>query len=235
MLVKWLGVIPRATLQKKDTTMKFGFEKEYFLYKKGVLAVVPKNSPFPIDECGYLVEARGDANTDPFKAAFLLLAEEHRLKKLVAKKGFKIKQESFNVITPEFQRDALRNYGKGVVPNERGNLLGLDFPIETEIVARAGLHIHFSNTREFKDKDGKSVGSCCEMMDMVKIIQAMDKAFATEITAARRIPGCYEMKAAHGGFEYRSLPADIDVCRVAEVLEKISAGKFEDEDEEDEE
>lgn len=199
--------------------MKFGFEREFFVYKKGAISLVPKDAGLPMDECGYLVESRSEAHSDPIKAAFLLLAEEYRMTQQVSKAGLKMVLKPFEIITKEFERAALRVYGKGVSSHERGNLWGLDFPITDDIVARAGLHIHFSNPVEIRNEQGKVIYSGSGMFDMIKIIQTLDKAFEKEIADARRIKGCYEMKPhAHGGFEYRSLPADVDVRKIAEVL-----------------
>ena len=202
--------------------MKIGFEREFFLYKKGAISLVPKDGDLPMDECGYLVESRSEPHTNPLKAAFLLLAADYALGLQVAKAGFKMVSKPFEIITPEFQRTALRHYGKNALPHERGNLWGLDFPIEQEIVGRAGLHVHFSKPREIRDGKGIVVDTVSQMFDMVKIIQTLDKAFEKEITDARRIKGCYEMKSLHGGFEYRSLPADVDVRKVAEVLSTLN-------------
>lgn len=202
--------------------LKFGFEREFFLYKKGVISLVPKEGGIPMDECGYLVESRSEPHFDPIKAAFLLLAEEFKLRMEVAKAGYKLVLKPFEIITPEFQRQALRHFGKNALPHERGNLWELELPIEQDIVGRAGLHIHFSNPIDFRDKRHRLVGTASQMIDMVKIIQTLDKAFEKEITDARRIKGNYEMKSGtHGGFEYRSLPANIDVCKVSQILNTL--------------
>lgn len=207
--------------------MKYGFEREFFVKANGKFVLCPQVMPH--DECGFLAESRGEPSTDPITAAFLLLAEEFKLTAQAKRNRVKLALLNFTSLPAELLRDALRRNGKNPLPVERGNMYGNDYPAAEEpAIQRAGLHVHFSNeqTIEIKayDTSGKPVTHTrvvSGFMDMAKIIHKMDTAFAKEISDARRIPGMYELKPY--GFEYRSLPADIDVRKVAEVIKTINA------------
>lgn len=56
------------------------------------------------------------------------------------------------------------------------------------------------------------------LINIPKIIFYLDAEFAREIKEAKRATGLYQMKSY--GFEYRSLPATIDILEVADFLEK---------------
>lgn len=192
--------------------MRFGFEREYFVRNSvGDFVLVPLG--VPMDDCGYLAEARGEAHSNPLSAAFLLLAEEASVKAKLPK-GVKLAFIDTTEVSDATLRAALRRNGKSAYPHERGNLYGYDYDAGDRL-CRAGLHVHFSNIRDVETKSGY-VESIPQIMDMPKIIQLLDKAFKSEIDAAKRIVGCYEMKPH--GFEYRSLPASVDPRKVAEVL-----------------
>lgn len=214
---------------------KYGFEKEYWVFDVNVPnipIIVPKS--LPSDECGYLAEVRGEPHVDPLVAAYLFLAEEDKTQmkasSFVAEKCVLSCDEPTRQLTPEFKREALRRFGKGAYPHERGNLWGKDYSPRDKL-SRAGLHVHFSDTRVVEHSTHLICLSCGkdtnqkntwkeevpQQQDMIKIIQVLDKAFAQEIKTAKRIPGCYELKPH--GFEYRSLPADVDPIRVAKVIQ----------------
>ncbi len=201
--------------------LKFGFEKEYFIKRKGDFVLSPKSLPH--DDCGFLAEARGLPNECPVKAAFLMLADEHVLFQSFRKEGLKLVETSLEVLTKEFEREALRQFGKPAMAPELGNIYGIDYPADEERVARAGLHVHFSNERDSFNSKGESTGKVAGLLNMPKLIQLLDQAFAGEIKDSQRLPGFYEMK--HYGFEYRSLPATIDPVDVAEVLKNRKGAK----------
>ena len=210
--------------------MRFGFEREYFLCNiLGEYVAVPPE--LPKDECGYLVEARGEDSSDPLKAAFLLLAEEHKLRQQAETLGLTLAHVDFAKLSPAFRQQMLRTHGKPQYPAFRGNIYGKDYR-PTDTLARAGVHVHFSDTEKietcvykwdsgtFKKSDTTMV-SRPRFIDYATIIQKLDKRFRKQILAARRLPGSYEMGKFHGGFEYRSLPATINVIEVAVVLAEI--------------
>ncbi len=212
---------------------KYGFECEYWVYAMeaiGTPILVPKS--IPMDECGYLAEVRGDPHTDALTAAYLMLAEEDRLQskcaEFVAGKCVLDKAQSARLLSPEFVREALRAFGKGTYPHERGNIYGRDYSPKDKY-ARAGLHVHFSNSKDinwtaampackecgYKREDKYKV-EVPQQQDIPKIIRTLDAAFAKQIKEAKRIPGMYELKPH--GFEYRSLPCDISPVAVAKII-----------------
>jgi len=202
--------------------MKYGFEKEYFVvdqYNNYMLC--PKE--LPGDECGYLAEARGSQYNDPRMAAFAMLAEESRIKDVAYGLGLLELRDSPSTtkVGPALRKAALRLHGKNPHPHTRFNMYGKDFGCNDKW-DRAGLHVHFSNEIEVRF-DGctncrESSRTVAGMLNMPEIIRVLDSVFAKEIKEARRIPGFYELKPY--GFEYRSLPANVDVVEVARVLER---------------
>lgn len=204
--------------------MKYGFEREFFVKASGKFVLCP--AVMPQDDCGYLAESRGVPTTDPLTAAFLLLAEEYKLKAQAKRNRVVLVNLDTAVLPPELLRDALRRHGKSPMPVERGNMYGLDYPSDDKF-QRAGLHVHFSNetlleiniTDSQGNKHYKST-STSGFIDVPRIIRTLDGAFKKEIEQAERIAGSYELK--NYGFEYRSLPASVDVRRVAEVIKEIA-------------
>jgi hypothetical protein len=203
--------------------MKFGFEREFFVKAKNQFVLCPQVMPHA--ECGFLAESRGTPDTNPITAAFLLLAAEHQLFAQASRNRVKLVTTDVVNLAPELLRDALRRYGKEPTPHERGNMYGKDYAADDN-KQRAGLHVHFSNEQTVEASaigaDGRRVinsRSVSGFIDMPKIILKLDTAFANEIAKAERVPGCYELKSY--GFEYRSLPASIDVREVAAILETL--------------
>lgn len=192
----------------------YGFEKEYFVLDNNdnpVLAPIA----LPHDECGYLVEARGDHHVNPFKAAHLFLAEEERLARVAQNMQVKLDTtQPTRRLNPKLAREALRRFGKNPLTPDRGSLYGRDYKA-TDRLARAGLHVHFGSVVEYQDRDGHQ-RSITTLIDIPRYIQLLDKAFADEIKSAQRLPGLYEIK--QHGFEYRSLPASADPMAVAVIL-----------------
>lgn len=197
--------------------LTFGFEKEYFVKNRKEYVICPKE--IPMDECGFLAEARGDTHTDVVKAAYLLLAEEYKLAALAQKHGVVLKDISTAELPLQLQRDALRQFGKPTYSVSRGNIYGIDYPVDDKVI-RAGLHIHFSNDKTFDHKDG--VFKYKGVLNIPKLIQLLDKEFEKEIKDSNRLPGFYEMKPY--GFEYRSLPNSVNVLDVADVIKARKGG-----------
>ncbi|MBN1381077.1 MAG: hypothetical protein JXA41_05330 [Deltaproteobacteria bacterium] len=73
----------------------------------------------------------------------------------------------------------------------------------------AGTHVHFS----MRDGLGRVIPFSSPQVH--EIVAAMDDAFQKEIAAADRISGEYETK--QHGFEYRSLPCNVDVYKALKV------------------
>lgn len=193
--------------------MKYGFEKEYFVQRKGEYVLCP--TELPMDECGYLAEVRGDPHSDPLKAAYLFLAAEYDLFQRAKKLGVKLLDKPSTVtLSPELLRLALRTYGKNSFPVERGSMYDKDYPADDNF-ARAGLHVHFSNEQVHTNATGTPF-TYSGFIDVPRYIKLLDKAFIVDIEASNRIPGLYETKLH--GFEYRSLPSCVNPIKIADVL-----------------
>ena len=190
---------PPKSVSGPDLTKRVGFECEYFVLDESDKLVLPKG--VPIDECGYLTEARGVPHGDSFEAAFSMLAATARIKRDLAIEKMKLLMSECTIVLPAgLKQEASRNFGKGPVPATRGNLYGLSYA-PGDKWDRAGLHVHFSN----RDRE------------MAKIVLALDAKFIKQIREARRLRGFYEWKSH--GFEYRSLPSTINVEEVAEFIQ----------------
>ena len=203
---------------------KVGLEKEYYVVKRGEFTLA--SSGIGHDDCGYLAEARGEPHDDPLKAVYLLLADEDKLKSAAAKlKVGQLKVQAYNTLPQELINLAVRTFGKSantIRQERRGNLYGLGYSgKEPTTFTRAGVHIHFSPTLHTVEAEEGPVTELDDILDIPKIIQGLDKAFSPEINAAKRIIGEYEMKPEHHGFEYRSLPATVDLKKVAKVLVQL--------------
>lgn len=215
---------------------QYGFECEYWVMPLGGEETAPILVPqsIPSDECGYLAEVRAEPHKDPLTAAYLMLAEEDRLqykaRNFTVGQCILVKNGATRQLSDEFKRQALRQRGKQEYPQGRGNIYGKDYSPKDKL-SRAGLHVHFSNSEEVRwTSEGVACKECGhrhksefsrtvpQQQDIAKIVRTLDEAFKEQIKAAKRIPGFYELKPH--GFEYRSLPADVNPVLVARVIEK---------------
>ena len=137
-------------------------------------------------------------------------AEEYKVKREAEKLGLTLVLQSWTKLPPKFLKQTLRQFGKNPSVDE-GSMYGKFW---SGNIQRAGLHVHFSNEIEVEIQNIKRTVS--GIIDIPKWVFGLDKIFEKEIKEARRVPGLYEMKSH--GFEYRSLPADIDMIKVANVL-----------------
>lgn len=196
--------------------MTFGFEREFFVLKPEQggedIVVVAADHNLPHDGCGYLAEARGRPHWCALDAAFSLLADEHTLRGRATRDGLKLSPES-RKLNRKFKFDAMRKFGKqpqtDFSMSRRWNSTALSY---------AGLHIHFGSELKYTDKDGRERTAGAGLINIPRIIMALDKEFATVIKAAKRVPGLYKLK--DWGFEYRSLPATLDPVVVADFVQK---------------
>lgn len=191
--------------------MKVGFEREWFVQRGKEWVAVPRL--LPQDECGYLAEARGEPHADPLKAAYMLLAEERRLKAQARKEKARLVLRDSAELPEKLLAEALLVHGKNPVPRGRGILYSSQFQPYLKMVPRAGLHVHFSNQVVVKTQVVNG------FIDIPKIVRTLDERYETDILHAGRRLGEYELKGY--GFEYRSLPASTDVLEVADVVVSI--------------
>lgn len=195
--------------------LKIGLEKEAFLLKDGVPVVVPNE--LPKDDCGLLVEARGQAFTDPTQAIFSLKGAFHDIETKAAKLGFTVDESPIKEIDRDIVRKASRTHTKGLI--QFRNLYGFKDHKHTTKEFPSGIHISFTKERHYSTKDGYQ-GIINEMFDFPSLFRYLDKTFKEEIKAAKRNPGFYEIKP-DGRIEYRSLPSNIDLNKVLDTLKKF--------------
>lgn len=194
--------------------MKFGFEREFFVKKGDTYTLA---TDLPHDDCGYLAEVRGEPHTEPAKALALYHLEEDMLYKKAEKKKLELELSDYVALPSKFRNYCLRKFGKNV--NEEGSMYG---KFSHHNLSTAGLHVHFSDEKEVV-VEGR-VKKIPGILDMPRWIYGLDKFFAQEIKAAKRVPGLYEMKPH--GFEYRSLPASVDMGRVVKALEILKKERW---------
>jgi hypothetical protein len=189
---------------------KIGIEREYFLRDKVTGRFVePMLYGFPYDEFGFLVELRTTPQTT-LESLMQDLAELYRINQAKADEykleleclhRAKLDQEWVEYLRQKYQYsnlpDLTANIYAGVA---KSHATGLDGDYGT-----AGLHVHFSR----HTIDGLRV-----QLPLIKIIMAMDAKFNRIIVLAKRIVGEYEIKP--WGWEYRSLPTDINVYSVVD-------------------
>ena len=212
--------------------MKFGFELELFcrepLVGDGVGEVVGGNyvlvpNGLPYDECGWLVEIRSEPHTDIRKAIALLQAEFDSVKEQAIDKGIILEQIPLAEIPRDLKVQAARKHGKGLI-NYR-NIYGYETHKNSTRFQTASVHVSFTDERTFhyENKDGRNREFHYPgFVDHAKLIVGLDKAFVAEIKAAKRNPGFYEIKG-DGRIEYRSLPNNIDLNKLREVLVELTS------------
>lgn len=203
--------------------ISFGLEKEMFLMVIGesIPMVIPRGD-LPSDECGLLVEARGTPYPSITEAVFSLKSEEFRLTALADKQGWRLDDSPILPISRKLKVEASRSYDKGVCSYR--NLYGYECHRNKLSEQTAGVHISFKNmvTFSYRKKDGGKYFEFkyCRNFDYVRYIIALDIAFKDEIKKAKRNPGFYELKN-DGRIEYRSLPSNVDLYKVIDVVEKV--------------
>jgi hypothetical protein len=207
--------------------MKFGFELEAFVFdKEGQPCLVPAGLPY--DECGWLVEVRSEPHDDPSKAIHLLQAETEKTIKQAEEKGYRLLFEPLFKIPRDLKVSAARRYGKGIL--QYRNVYGHETHKNKTEFATASLHISVTKEKFFTYYEHAGCKECGHKtlkefkyqasVDHAKLIGHFDKVFKDEIKAAQRNPGFYEIKG-DGRIEYRSLPNNVDLKKVAQELEKI--------------
>ena len=204
--------------------MKYGFELEAFcrepiiLGHEGKWILVPTGLPY--DECGWLAEIRSEPHTNIIKAIALLQAERKIVEAMADKANCVLVFEPLTKIPRELKVAAARKHGKGLLKYK--NIYGHETHKCRTDLATASLHVSFTNEVKFSYKDGKQPREYVHQgfIDHAKLIVGLDRAFKEEIKSAQRNPGFYEAKD-DGRVEYRSLPNNIDLDKLAEVLERI--------------
>lgn len=190
---------------------RIGFEREFWLLKqnkKENMIVEPHEYGFPFDEFGFLVEIRTHPHTTPRG----LLDELNRLtlshKAQARSLGLRLHLQARRFLGESLKNCLKKKYAWDSLPDLTANVHnGVTTTHATgveNLIGTAGLHVHFSR----HDTQGRRV-----QLPILSIVRAMDDHFNQTISRACRICGEFEIKPH--GFEYRSLPATVDVNEVA--------------------
>lgn len=197
--------------------LKIGLEKEFFVVDT---AGKPRITPadLPHDDCGLLVEARSLPSYSPEEAVFSLSADIYKLTKLAVEKNLTIVDTPIMKVDRNTRLAANRQFSKGLLKYE--NIYRFKDHRQSWGEKTAGVHISFTCEREFRGED-KLLTRINVMFDWLQIFKKLDETFAVEIKASKRNPGFYELKN-DGRIEYRSLPSNVDLNKVIEVLKQIT-------------
>lgn len=196
---------------------EIGLEKEIFL-TQGDLIKEPKLYGFPFDEMGFLIELRSLPSDRLYPIATTISQEELQYRLRANKFGMEVRSKPYKVVSHEFIAPILEKYRVMELPDYTKNIYGLKgshhtgvFPMsisnnpkEMKVKLTAGIHVHFSS-RDIK------TGDVIEL-PIEDIVREMDIIFGNEIERTDRIPGEWEPKTH--GFEYRSLPCNVDIIKV---------------------
>lgn len=188
---------------------RIGFEREFWLLDiKDNKIVEPSEYGFPSDEFGFLVEIR----THPHTTARGLLDELNRLtlahKAQAEALGLRLHLQARRFLGKSLKNCLKKKYAWDSLPDLTANVYeGITTTHATGIdglIGTAGLHVHFSR----HDEEGRRM-----QLPIPDIVYAMDAFFGKTIAKANRVCGEFEIKPH--GFEYRSLPATVDIEHVA--------------------
>jgi len=221
---------------------EIGIEKELFLLDSDGNIMEPKLFGFPRDEFEFLVEIRSLPSDRLYPVYTTLQQEELQYKLRANKFGMELIDIPVKLAEPEWvdahwkkhnlnnkdNSDHTKNiyydytYKTMITRNhhmewhiptiqQKTHHLGVLSLIDDEKTLTAGMHVHFSsrdaNTGEVID------------LPVEDIVKKMDKVFAFEVGHNNRIKGEWEPKAH--GFEYRSLPCNVDIYKVLKESFKI--------------
>lgn len=191
---------------------EIGIEREYFLVDKKGQIIEPKLFGFPYDEFGFLVEirTRPHISTKMLMDELMKLIEVHSAQakaldfELKLLNAMKLKSSFLKYLSEKYSYSHLKDLTANVYPKVAvTHATGLD---TKKGYGTAGCHIHFSR----KTLDGRQR----VQLPIIKIVYAFDARFNREIALANRMAGEYEIKPH--GFEYRSLPATINIFSAVE-------------------
>jgi len=202
---------------------EIGIEKECFLVSD-TKVMEPRLYGFPKDEFEFLVELRS-LPSDRFYPVYTSLMQEELQNSLRANKfGMHLKDTPNRLVDKYWVDDLWKKYNldrfkdcdetQNIYPdmkNKPSHHFGRMECSDTLYKLTAGIHVHFSNRN----------ANTGEVIDLPveDIVRKMDHNFKHEIHNAGRNLGEYEMKTH--GFEYRSLPSNIDIYKVLKIAFKI--------------
>lgn len=189
--------------------MKFGIEIETFIVGPNGVGIPPETAPR--DSEGLQVEARGLPYEDIFQAVYSAKADLEKI--LFIHQIHPLLSHPYIKLTKELKRARRRIASKSPVTYQ--NIYGYQDPKTSDNIATAGIHLSMTNPIIVKTEYGER--TIYQNFDYVQIIRHLDKYFKEWIKSGRRKPGFYEVKS-DGRIEYRSLPNNIDLLELAEVI-----------------
>lgn len=206
--------------------LKFGFEKEFFIFNEdNNLVTVPDFLRSYADDSGLLVEARGEPSTNITQAVFNLKAKVFDLEHLTRTKNFCLSDFPIQKVSRELRIQARRQFSKGTI--EYQNFYGFQHHRNNRSEHYAGLHFSITNESEFsyttRGSDGvesRAKFTYNKNFDWPRIFIALDNIYKSTIRATKRNPGFYELKS-NGRVEYRSLPSDVNLENLIYNLREI--------------
>lgn len=202
--------------------MKIGFELEAFCLSTITKLPILVPGILPMDECGWLIEVRSEPHTDVTKAIYLLGAEQQKVERLAEKAGVSLDLNPLREIPRDLKVQAARRNGKGLIAYR--NIYGYETHRNSTRFQTASLHISLTNECEnhwrLPNENADRVFKYQGFIDHAKFIMGLDQAFKSEIAEAKRNPGFYERKY-DGRIEYRSLPNNVNLDKVHDVLELL--------------
>jgi len=204
-----------------------GLEREFFLLRKDrkddISGIVePIEFEFPADIFGFLVELRSEPwmhlNTVKMTWDIERSYWEHRADKfgmeLVDLPYLEVPREKAEYFFNKYGGDIYEDLTKNIYNHEGSHHLGMFIDKNCdEALLTAGMHVHFSN----RDETGKVINFTNDQIE--DIVRYMDNVFEKEIKEGRRLAGEWEPKKH--GFEYRSLPCNVDIYKVLKHSFKI--------------
>jgi len=192
--------------------IKIGLELEEFCVSNETneIVLVPERSNIPLDGCGWLIEYRSQPCNDITEAVHSLFADKYRNKKKLEAFGVRGLLEPIAIPSKKVREGARRRFRKEV--QGFNNIYKYTSHRNTAREATAAVHISVTYNRDFIGQ--RPING---MFDYAHFIKYMDSQFKDEIKSTKRNPGFYQVKD-FGRFEYRSLPNNISLSKLIDVV-----------------
>lgn len=186
---------------------KVGLECEYFICNTEGQIVIPKFTR--TDNWNVLAEIITEPHSNYQDLLFDFKKQQYKLLRECGKNNVEMMAITEAKLDRKLYEELRRTCDKGRI--EEKSLY--DIPIKfREKITTAGLHVHFSDeeVRSYRDEN-KILNELryCHIFDFPTIIKALDNQYKDAIKRTNRTAGLYELKPH--GFEYRSLPNDVDI------------------------
>ena len=200
-----------------DEIREVGIEKEMFLLKDKFICE-PSKYGFPGDEMGFLIELRSLPSDRAYPVITTLYNEELQYNLRANKFGMQLSpipflyvDENFvNYIKETYKIMDFEDFTKNIYGTEETHHLGI-LKEGDRYRLTSGVHVHFSSRNS---NSGEVIN-----LPIEQIVKRMDEAFEIEINNTNRMKGEWEPKKH--GFEYRSLPCNVDIITVVKEAFKI--------------